>query len=111
MADCYVVKTFISSNMSDVHREFSQNKCLIPTTLQTNVNVDSREVLELIGFGCATETPCATAMCGCYNAHLSCTIFCGCHREAHCQNEHTQWDDNFFRVTEKVYKILERVKF
>jgi hypothetical protein len=48
------------------------------------------EVLDMIKCGSATDTPCLTAMYGCYKAHLPCTMFCGCHGEVNCRNEHTR---------------------
>jgi len=44
------------------------------------------EVLEIVGCACATDTPWSTAICGCYEAHFSCTMFCECYGEAYCQN-------------------------
>jgi len=54
----------------------------------------------MIKCGCARDTPCLTAMCGCYTAILPCTMFCGCHGEAHCRNEHTRWVEDTDNVVE-----------
>jgi len=56
--------------------------------------VASPDVFEMIKCGCARDTPCSTAMCGCYTAILPCTKFRGCHGEAHCRNEHTRRVDD-----------------
>ena len=74
--------------------------CLIPVTLKPNISVAPPELLEMIRCGCATDTPCSTALCGCFTAHLSCTMFYGCHGEAHCRNDHTRWVDDCDNVVQ-----------
>jgi len=65
----------------------SRARCLIPVTFQPNVNVAPPEVLEIVRWGCATDTLCSTALCECCTAHLSCAMFCECYGQTHCQNK------------------------
>ena len=53
-----------------------------------DVSLAPLDVLQLIKRGCASGNPCSTARCGCYAAHLSCSMFCSCnHGEHHCCNK------------------------
>jgi len=38
--------------------------------MQPNVGVSPPEVLEIVRCGCSTDTPCSTAICGCYTSRL-----------------------------------------
>ena len=64
------------------------------------------DVFEMIKCGCARDTPCSTAMCGCYTAILPCTKFRGCHGEAHCRNEHTRRVDDSDLFEDWVKSVL-----
>ena len=66
---------------------------MIPVTLPPNVIEASPEVLDMIKCCCTTDTRCLTAMCGCYKAHLPCTMFCGCYGEVNYRKEYTRWVD------------------
>ena len=54
-----------------------RTKCMLPVTLPPNVVVAQPGVLDIIKCGCTADTPCFTAMCGCYKAHFPWTLFCG----------------------------------
>jgi len=72
--------------------EMKDKTCLHDDGFRTGVAPP--DVFEVIKCGCATNTPCSTAMCGCYTAILPCTMFFECHGEAHCRNEHTRRVDD-----------------
>jgi len=46
--------------------------------LPPDVSPAPLDVLQLIKCGWASVSPCSTARCGCYAAHLSCSMFCSC---------------------------------
>jgi hypothetical protein len=60
-----------------------------PSNTATKHRCAPPEVLDMIKCGSTTDTPCLTAMYGCYKAHSPCTMFCGC-QEVNCRNEHTR---------------------
>ena len=82
-------------NPADFGWERDENtRSMIPVTLQPHSSVAPPEVLEMIRCGCATDMRCSSAQCGYYTAHLSCTLFCECHGENNCHNEHTRRVEN-----------------
>ena len=59
---------------------------LMPETLPVDVSPVPVEVLQMIKCGCST---CSTSRCSCSAAKLSCSVFCNCHNNQECRNEHT----------------------
>ncbi|KAH3790786.1 hypothetical protein DPMN_168993 [Dreissena polymorpha] len=51
-------------------------------------------VLKLVSCGCSSDQPCGTARCGCYGAHLPCTMLCSCYQTCNCANRLTTEADN-----------------
>ena len=67
------------------------SRVLIPTT-----NLDVKPpaptyVLQLTCCSCSSELPCAVSRCGCFLAHLSCTIFYSCKQAKDYQNQWTKY--------------------
>ena len=57
--------------------------------LPDDVSPAPMDVLQLIRCGCSSDMPCMTARCSWYAARLSCSMFCGCHADYNCHNEHS----------------------
>ena len=72
---------------------------LDPVPLPPDVSPAALDVLHMIKCGCSAGKPCSSTRCGCYAAHMPCSIFCKCRGELNCYNrsdglEHDDDDDN-----------------
>ena len=57
-----------------------------PVTMPPDVSLAPLDVLQLIKCGCASDRACSNSRCGCYAAHVQCSIFCSCRGTVNCHN-------------------------
>ena len=69
----------------------SNTKLLIPLAIPLNHPLAPAQTMQMIRCGCASDQPCAGAICGCYSVQLACTVFCICRTTSNCFNHSTKY--------------------
>ena len=63
---------------------------LTPTSVAEGISLVPVDILKMIKCSCDSNVPCKSKRCGCHNANMACTEFCGCGGGEACFNQKTR---------------------